>query len=62
MIRRASRSAFSAWRMGDICHEVFELVSKLNVSVSLMEHSANEEADDLAKKGVGRDNILVEAF
>lgn len=57
VIRWASRSADSPWHMADICKE---LALKLNLSFSLVKLSANETADELAKKGVGRENILGE--
>lgn len=36
------------------------LSSRLDVSFDLVKQSTNEVVDDLAKRGVGRDNLVIE--
>lgn len=48
------------WLLSDICEELAELASKLSVSFSLIKHSANKAAAGLAKRGVGREKLVVE--
>ena len=47
-------------RLTDLCDEMEVLTSMLNVSFALVKWSAKEVADDLAKRGVGKENLVIE--